>query len=55
MKSFLITIFGLGVFAWIIVFMSGEFSYRNQNYKSVLLVMAVIAIALPILAFIVNG
>lgn len=54
LKAIVISIFSIFVFAWIIVNLSGEFSWRRRNMKSVLLVMAVISISLPIIGFIVN-
>lgn len=53
-KNIAISLFGLYVFAVIIVTMSGEFSHRSMNNRTVLKVMAAIAIAIPVIGFIVN-
>ncbi|MDA3823540.1 MAG: hypothetical protein PF450_13150 [Bacteroidales bacterium] len=53
-KDAAIGVFGLFVFAWMIVYLSGEFSYRKQNWKSVAMVMGAFILAIPVIMIVVN-
>lgn len=54
MRDIAVSLFGIFVIAFIIVFITGEVRVRKQDFKSVAIWMIGIIIAIPIIGFIVN-